>query len=102
MFQAKSPRGVGRRYGWAVSQREHSINGRASQRLHDVERGLLWLFEMNGNRFVAPGVFELMAAIRGEHDFDAKFLRGVGEAAGLVAHLAGKEEKPPGRIFCHS
>src|SRR4029077_10858142 len=48
---------------------------------------------MNGNRAVAPGIIELMAAIGNKHEIDAEPSSGFVEAAGLVAEFGGEDEE---------
>jgi len=51
---------------------------------------------MNGDGLVAPGIFELMAAIGNVNKLDAQPARGVFKAAGLVAQLRGEKHNALG------
>ena len=90
--------------GWsgAVAESENRGRGIFFVTPQDFVRGGLRVLEMQGERAIAPGIFELVAAIGGEFNFDAERLGGVGEALRLIAELAGEEEKFLGRRDGHS
>jgi hypothetical protein len=48
---------------------------------------------MNWNGAIAPGIIELVAAIRDKDELKAQFLCGLVEAARLVAEFGGEDEE---------
>jgi hypothetical protein len=55
-------------------------------------RGGFRRFEMNGDGAVAPGIFELMAAVSYKDKLHAELLGGLTEAASLVTQLTSEKQ----------
>src|SRR6202521_3653100 len=86
-------RGVGRGNGWAVAEGENSVHILAAKRLHYGVRGHLRIFEMHCDGAVAPGIFELMAAIRDVYELHTQFERRFFKTSRLVSELPSKEQQ---------
>jgi hypothetical protein len=55
---------------------------------------------MNGDGAIAPGIVELVAAIRDKDKVDAELPRSFIEAARLIAEFGGEEEKSRHLFLC--
>src|SRR5882672_4782448 len=86
--------------GGAVAQSENSVHILAAKRLHHGVRGHLRIFEMHCNSAVAPGIFELMAAVRDVFELAAQFECRFFKTSRLVSELPGEEQQSFG-WRCH-
>jgi len=88
--QTKGARSIGSCGGRPVAQGNQTVHGPHQQLSNDAARGLLRPIEVQRNRAVRPRIFELMAAVARKDDFNTQRARSFGEAARLVAELAGE------------
>ncbi len=76
-----------------VGQCQNRANRSATNRRRKVCSGLLGLVEMERDRSVGPGIFELMAAIAANDDGKAESPGCFGKATRLISELAGKQKQ---------
>src|SRR6476646_1707704 len=86
-------RGVGGGNGRTVAEGENSVHVLAANRLQHGVGSHFRILEMYCNSPVAPGVFELMTAIRDVDELHAQFERGFFKTPRLVAELRGEEQQ---------
>ena len=87
----EQPRQVRGHHRRPIADREHRIDRAALDRLqHRIDRAPFFV-EANGNGAVAPRIVELIAAVGGVEELDAKARRRFGEHARLIA--GGRREK---------
>jgi hypothetical protein len=61
----------------------------------DASRGILRIFKAQGQRAIAPGIFEDVAAVGAEDHIEAKFFRRADERARLIARRRREQKEPP-------
>ncbi len=91
--QTKGARGKGSCGGRPVAQGDQAVHGPHQQLSNDAARGFLRPIKVQRNRAVRPRIFELMAAVARKDNFNTQRTRSFGEAARLVAELAGENEE---------
>jgi hypothetical protein len=79
--------------GRAVAECQNSIDILSAHHLENRIGCGVRRLEMNGNRSIAPRIFQLMATIRDKHKFGAEFSSGFVEAACLVTEFGGEKEE---------
>lgn len=95
---SESARGVSRSDRGTVSQRQNSSNFLAAESFHYRVRGIFRRREVHRDGLIAPGIFELVAAIGDVNELDTQFARGVPKALGLVTQLRSEEQQTLGRM----
>ena len=87
--QARQVRGQHRR---PIADREHGVDRTRLERLqHGIDRAPFFVIA-HGNRAVAPGIVELIAAVGGVEELDAQRRRRVGEHPRLIAGGRGEQQ----------
>ena len=74
-----------------IAQSDYALHFSAAEGFHHCVRGFFRGLKMNGDGLIAPGVFELMAAIRHIDDLHAQIARHFFEAARLVTELCSEQ-----------
>src|SRR5467141_249917 len=85
--------GVGGGNSRTVAEGENSVHILAAKRLHHGVRGHLRIFEMYRDGAVAPGIFQLMAAIGDVNELYAQLERRFFKTSRLVTELPGEEQQ---------
>ena len=77
---SESARGVSRSDRGTVSQRQHSRNLLASESFHYRLRSIFRSRKIDRDGLIAPGIFELVAAVGDVNELHTQFARGVFKA----------------------
>ena len=79
--------------GGTVAKSENPADILTANCFHHGVGGNFRVFEVDGDRIIAPRIFQLMAPIGDVNEMDAEFVRGVFKTARLVSQLRGEEEQ---------
>ena len=90
---SKSSRGVSSGNRGTVTESKNPSDILAAKLFHHRVSGRFRILEMHSDGAIAPGILQLMAAIRNVNELYAKFKRGFFKTARLVAQLASEEQQ---------